>query len=208
GLQDECGLGLRLREAWDRYSLPTAVTEVHHGCTREQQLRWLAEAWRTAEDVRGQGVELEAVTFWSAVGAVDWRSLITREDHVYDVGAMDVRGPVPRPTALARAAAALGAGQEYDHPVLSTEGWWRRPERFYEWCRSEAHPPPFEGQPILITGGTGTLGQAFARIAAHRGLAHRLTLRAELDICDPESIAAAIRRIRPWAIVNAAGYVR
>lgn len=32
--------------------------------------------------------------------------------------------------------------------------------------------------------------------------------RAELDICDPTSIAAAIDRVRPWAVINAAGYVR
>jgi dTDP-4-dehydrorhamnose reductase len=60
----------------------------------------------------------------------------------------------------------------------------------------------------LITGGTGTLGQALARIAAQRGLAHRLTTRAELDISDPDSIKAAIEKIGPWAIVNTAGYVR
>src|SRR5215217_6566562 len=32
-----------LTEAWERYRIPIAVTEAHLGCTREQQLRWLAE---------------------------------------------------------------------------------------------------------------------------------------------------------------------
>ncbi|HKG81238.1 MAG TPA: hypothetical protein VKA78_17505, partial [Pyrinomonadaceae bacterium] len=32
-----------LREAWERYRLPLAVTEVHLGCTREEQLRWVKE---------------------------------------------------------------------------------------------------------------------------------------------------------------------
>jgi len=63
-------------------------------------------------------------------------------------------------------------------------------------------------QPILITGATGTLGQAFRRVCRIRGL-HALTLdRAALDIADPTSIAQALRQHRPWAVVNAAGYVR
>ena len=43
----------RLREAWERYGIPLAITEVHHGCTRDEQLRWFAEVWRTAEAGRG-----------------------------------------------------------------------------------------------------------------------------------------------------------
>jgi dTDP-4-dehydrorhamnose reductase len=65
-----------------------------------------------------------------------------------------------------------------------------------------------QARPILITGATGTLGQAFARICAHRGLKHVLTTRAELDITDEASIAAALERYKPWAIINAAGFVR
>jgi dTDP-4-dehydrorhamnose reductase len=63
-------------------------------------------------------------------------------------------------------------------------------------------------QPILITGATGTLGRAFARLCGERYLAHHVTSRAELDIADPGSVAAAIDRFEPWLVVNAAGYVR
>ena len=37
-----------LREAWDRYGLPVALTEVHNGCSREEQLRWMRDAWQAA----------------------------------------------------------------------------------------------------------------------------------------------------------------
>jgi dTDP-4-dehydrorhamnose reductase len=203
----DTGIGPRLREAWDRYRIPIAVTEVHHGCTRDEQLRWFAEVWKTAGQLREEGMDLRAVTLWSLFGNVDWRSLLTREDGVYDVGAFDARAPEPRPTVIATAAKAYAKGEDFDHPVLDTPGWWRRPERLYPWhgrCKELGG----HGRKLLITGATGTLGQAFARIAEHRGLPFCLTSRAELDITDEASIAAAIARYQPWAIVNTAGFVR
>jgi dTDP-4-dehydrorhamnose reductase len=62
--------------------------------------------------------------------------------------------------------------------------------------------------PILITGANGTLGRAFARLCKERGLDYRLLSRAELDIADEDSIDRALALYQPWALVNAAGYVR
>lgn len=62
--------------------------------------------------------------------------------------------------------------------------------------------------PLLITGATGTLGRAFARLCDERGLDYRLLSRAEMDIASEASIESALARYQPWAIVNAAGYVR
>jgi dTDP-4-dehydrorhamnose reductase len=159
--------------------------------------------------VRGEGVDLRAITIWALFGSVDWRSLITRDDGVYDVGAYDVRSPAPRPTAIARATAAFASSAGFDHPVLDSPGWWRRPQRLYPWCAgARARAEAGDGRKLLITGATGTLGGAFARVAGHRGLPFVLTGRAELDLCDERSIAAALERHRPWAVVNAAGFVR
>jgi dTDP-4-dehydrorhamnose reductase len=63
-------------------------------------------------------------------------------------------------------------------------------------------------QPILITGATGTLGRAFARLCAERYLTCHVTSRAELDIADPDAVAATLDRVEPWLVINAAGYVR
>ncbi|HEV2079850.1 MAG TPA: family 1 glycosylhydrolase [Allosphingosinicella sp.] len=203
----QTGFGPRLREAWERYGIPMAITEVHHGCTRDEQLRWFAEVWETAGSLVEEGMDLRAVTLWSLFGNVDWRSLLTQKDGVYDVGAFDTRSPQPRPTALAKAAAAYGHGRDFDHPVLDTTGWWRRPERLYPWngrCRS------FEpgGRKLVITGATGTLGRAFARICEHRGLPFCLTTRDELDITDARSVKRALKQHKPWAVINSAGFVR
>lgn len=63
-------------------------------------------------------------------------------------------------------------------------------------------------QPILITGAPGTLGRAFRRVCRIRGL-HAVTLdRAALDIAEAGAIEKALRHYQPWAVVNAAGYVR
>jgi dTDP-4-dehydrorhamnose reductase len=63
-------------------------------------------------------------------------------------------------------------------------------------------------RPILVTGGTGTLGRAFHRLCSERGLVSVVTRRDELDIADPDSVAAALDRFAPWLVVNTAGYVR
>ena len=208
-LKPQLGPGQRLRETWERYGIPIAVTEVHHGCTREEQVRWLHEVWSAAEKERRRGADIRAVTVWALFGAVDWRSLLTRREGTYDVGAFDTRSESPRPTLVAKSAAKLGRGKKFDHPLLDLPGWWKRPGRTHARPRYDTLPAKAAGaRPILITGGTGTLGQAFARICAHRGLAHVLTTRADLDITDEASIAAALERYKPWAIINTAGFVR
>lgn len=63
-------------------------------------------------------------------------------------------------------------------------------------------------RPLLIAGAHGTLGRAFGRICHTRGLVAAELGRAELDIADPASVEKALARHRPWAVVNAAGYVR
>jgi dTDP-4-dehydrorhamnose reductase len=210
------GLAGVLREAWQRYGRPLAVTEAHLACTREEQLRWLDDVWQTAQQARTEGIDVRAVTPWALFGSFDWDSLMTNVRGHYEPGAFDVRGPVPRPTALARLIADLAAGREPGcvH-LLATPGWWRRPERLV-YPRAAAAPerterrgaPAKPDRPLLITGARGTLGQALGRICGLRSLACVVLARDELDIADPASVAAALTRYRPWAVVNAAGYVR
>lgn len=210
------GLEGALRETATRYSLPIAVTEVHNGCTREEQMRWLLEAWRTAERLRGEGLPIQAITAWSLLGAYDWDSLLTRNDNRYEPGVFDLRGGAPRRTALADLMLALSSSKA-PHPIAETPGWWRRDLRleYAPVSRIALGPnaplrPDVRGafRPILIAGATGTLGQAFARACQWRGLDYVLTDRRGMDLCDTASIAAALDRERPWAVINATGFVR
>jgi len=206
-LEADTGIGPRLREAWERYGIPMAITEVHHGCHRDEQLRWFAEVWNTASALREEGVDLRAVTLWSMFGNVDWRFLLTERNGFYDTGVFDARGEKPRPTAVAAAAKAYARGEEFDHPVLDSPGWWRRPPRLYPW-NGRCKPLDWGGRKLLVTGATGTLGNGFARACDERALPFCLTARGELDIGDDASIAAALEAHQPWAVINTAGFVR
>lgn len=220
-----------LRETWDRFGVPMAVTEVHLGCTREEQMRWLCEVWQAANLVHSQGCDLRAVTVWSLFGAYNWNSLVTRDDHFYEPGVYDVRGPLPRPTALANMVEGLIQGNLPDHPLIETHGWWRRPERFLhteEATRCALHEPTTPGvlkqnhelgapggqtprstlRPLLITGATGTLGRAFARMCEVRGIHYQLLGRKDLDIADCVSVETVLDIWKPWGVINTAGYVR
>ncbi|HEX8294247.1 MAG TPA: family 1 glycosylhydrolase, partial [Pyrinomonadaceae bacterium] len=198
-----------LAEVWERYRLPVAVTEAHMGCTRDEQIRWLADVWSDACAVRAGGADVLAVTAWALFGSFDWNSLVTRDAGHYEPGAFDVRSPRPRPTATAHMIRDLARGGEHEHPALSAPGWWRRLDRLtYAPRRQRARRAQTSGPLLLITGATGTLGAAFARAAESRSLPHRLLSRREMDIADPASVERALEGADAWALVNAAGYVR
>lgn len=201
----------RLREVWERYRLPIAVTEAHLGGPRDDQLRWLQQMWQAARKLRHEGADIRAVTVWSIFGCMDWNSLLMQDRGFYESGVFDVRGKHVRPTALAGAVASLAKKGRFDHPVLDGPGWWQRADRFF--ALPEQPPPAPQAvkavqRILVITGGTGTLGRALSRICEHRSLAHALLTRADMDIADECSVEKALSIRRPWAVINAAGYVR
>ncbi|WP_204376102.1 family 1 glycosylhydrolase [Hymenobacter coccineus] len=125
------GLENLLREAWNRYRRPLAITESHLGCTREEQLRWLHQTWEVANRLRASGVDLRGLTVWSLLGAFDWDNLLTQDGASYEPGVFDVRSGQPRPTALYPMVQGLIQRGHYAHPVLAGPGWWQRDVRFY-----------------------------------------------------------------------------
>lgn len=199
-----------LHELWDRYHLPLAITEVHLGCTREEQVRWLLEAWDAARLARAEGVDVRAVTAWGAFGLVGWDQLVRTGEGAREIGLFDVRSSPPRPTALARVARALATGDEVDAPY-GGPGWWRRPDRLHGHPPIEAPdpgvrprlplPPPRPARALLVTG----IG-AFARVVIERCRVRGLDVAGlPWDAVESEGIEAVLDRLRPWAVVHAAG---
>ncbi|WBQ19396.1 MULTISPECIES: SDR family oxidoreductase [Sphingobium] len=212
------GFGGALREAWERYGLPLAVTEAHNGCTREEQMRWTKAAWDDAQALRAQGIDIRAITSWALFGSQGWNTLLTARG-AYEPGAYDGRADIPRPTAICSLLRSLATAGPPDHVVLQGEGWWRREARLTQGrifrpasarehdltrsLRSVSALPP-----VLIVGATGTLGQAMGRACAERNIFHAMSGRSDLNLLDMGSIIGALEHYRPWLVINAAGWVR
>ena len=124
------GAGAVLRQAWERYGLPVAITEAHLGCSdRLEQPRWLAEVWREAESARRAGVDVRGVAAWALLGSFDWCHLCTHHGGDYEPGVFDVSRGTRHTTPLTELVQRLAKGLPPDRNAL-TRGWWRAPERF------------------------------------------------------------------------------
>ncbi|MDB5017988.1 MAG: sugar nucleotide-binding protein [Mucilaginibacter sp.] len=199
-----------LKEAWERYHLPMAVTEVHLYCTREEQMRWLNLLWTAASQLKEEGVDIRAITAWALLGSFGWNRLLTQPNGDYEPGVFDLCRGKLRPTALAQMIAGYNLKQEFNHPVINNNGWWQRECRviFGDKVLLEAGNNLDNVQPLLIIGKTGALADAFARICGLRGIVYKLVGRDELNITDPSEIENVILKTNPWAIINTAGFLR
>ena len=206
------GIGGVLREAWNRYEIPLAVTEAHLGCTREEQIRWLWDVWQTVEALRREGVDARAVTAWALLGSYDWNSLLTRFEGHYEPGVFDARSEPPRSTALTRLIKELSAGQKPTHPALASPGWWQRPKRALYAASVQADCFPAKNtfsfaepaRPLLIIGSDSVTGSAFARLCDHRGLERRELPAHHAAVTRLDALQATLEREKPWAVIYAA----
>lgn len=199
------GLSTLLKEAWQRYKLPMAVTECHLSCTREEQLRWLKEVWDKCCFLKKEGIDIKAVTAWSLLGAYDWNSLLTRDQNYYESGVFDISNRQIRPTALHKMIRSLAGTGDYQHPLFASKGWWHKQNNTD--CKShEAGKQKII--PLLIIGKTGTLGNAFIKICEQRSIPFIALGRQDIDILNEDSIRLVIEKYKPWAMINATGFVR
>lgn len=210
--KEESGPAVLLREAYEHLQLPLAITECHLHSTREEQMRWFNEMWETVNDLKEEGVDIRALTAWAIFGLHGWNKLVTEPGGTYEPGVFNLSTGYPRPTALARLIQVLTKRKVYYHPVLETEGWWKRdtrtlyPAANVVLMKSRKHTP--KCQPVVILGKSGTLGAAFSKICIERNIHHILLSREDVDITDGETMEQVIQELHPWAIVNAAGYVK
>lgn len=205
--EEPAGILPVLREAWKRYGRPVAVGEAHLGSTREEQLRWLRDVWRSVETARAEGIDVRAVTTWSVFGAYDWNTLVTRDAGYYEPGAFDVRGERVRPTAIATMVRALATGEAFDHPALDGDGWWTRRDRWTYPVVGNASPIP-SAEPsvrarrarprrrLLFTGEDGATLTALERIADVRRLDHAAATGETDGRLDLDGV---------WAVIDVAG---
>ncbi|HEV7347074.1 family 1 glycosylhydrolase [Telluribacter sp.] len=210
-LDEPSGPYTLIREVWERYQSPLAVTEVHLHCTREEQVRWFFGMWKTACQLKQDGVAIQAITAWALLGSFGWNNLLTDPPGDYEPGVFKLMENELKPTALARLIPQLICQEGCQHPILEGEGWWQSEKRFL-YQRSDQPglrtlQKKVRTRPLLILGKTGTLGEAFVRVCTIRGIYFKALGRAELDITNREALKKVLKQLDPWAVVNATGYV-
>jgi len=124
------GINMLLKECWDRYQLPIAVTEAHINCDFDSQIRWFAEIRNACIDQIGQGADIRAVTAWALFGAFGWNELLTKANGDYESGVFDISSGQPVVTPMAEYLINLSEDPEYIHLVEKERGWWHRDDRF------------------------------------------------------------------------------
>ncbi len=206
-----CGLEVLLKEAWNRYHLTLAITEVHMNCGREHQLRWLKQIWDVVCNLKMGGIDIKAVTAWSLLGSYGWNSLLTGNMNHYEPGVFVIRNGKPYETAVAKMLRSLSINKQYHHPLVEQPGWWETDSRFIH-SKDKTGIPSIQkktkASPILIVGKNGTLASAFAKVCEQRHI-HSISLsRCEMNGADERQVEKIIEREKPWAVINASGYVR
>lgn len=212
---DSCSLYPLLKEVWERYQLPMAITEVHLGGHREEQLRWLKECWNTSKQLHADNINIKAITVWSLLGSFDWNSLVTRNDNFYESGVFDVRGGSLRPTALSAIVKELIRDNAFDLPILNKPGFWQREDRFFEHYQ---HSRPRElsadgesdalshGSPILIIESDSILCASFIACCQSRSIHYLRVSLGQSDLPVGMNIRAMIERYKPCGIINTTVY--
>lgn len=208
-IPEQTGIMVLLKELWQRFNIPIAITEAHLNCSREEQLRWFKEIWDICNILKNEDINIKAVTAWSLLGGFGWNKLLTSKSGEYETGVFDVRSGQPRPTAMVDLIKSLSRNEDYNHPLILEKGWWHQPERFYHFKQIKSNINIIKkNKTLLIIGKTGALGYAFSHICSMRNITHVALTRRELNITQPVEIEKIIEQYKPWAIINASGYVK
>ncbi len=189
-----------LTEAWWRYKIPVALAECQLVCTREQQMKWLYQHYKIAENLRRQGIPVAAVTAWGLLGAVDWNSLICVNTGQYESGAFEAGPTQLRSTALATMIRTLAKGNDHYHPALDGKGWWQpnRASAFYSQTSLRAG----SGKRLVIIDNNSGLGNLFRYLCDERDLSYMIIPLAATDHSSYEKLAMQIDNCSPWAVLN------
>lgn len=127
-LAEPSGLYPLLKEAWKRYDLPLAITEVHLNSSPSEQLRWVQYISEAVERLQQEGADIRAITLWALTGAYGWDKLLADpQKGTYESGLLDLRegdlGETEFKKLLLGVLHSTASGQPC-HP-----GWWEQPGR-------------------------------------------------------------------------------
>lgn len=202
----QTGPQVLLKEAWERFKLPIAVTECHLHCTPEEQMRWYHHMWTALNQLKNDGADIRALTAWAIFGTFGWNNLVTKPGGMYEPGVFNLRSGKPEPTAISKMIHGLAKNQVYNHAVLETAGWWKQEKRIaYPDNTVFINPKTnfaYQAQPILIIGEKGLLGPGFKPVCEERKIYCLHLPLSNLNWNDPVQSEKLICELNPWAIIN------
>ncbi len=117
-----------LKESWERYKIPLAITEIHIHGAPEEQIAWFGYIWNTCLQLKREGVDIRAATAWAMFGSYGWSKLLTENPGEYERGVFDVSSGRPLATPYTDFLARLAREPKMVHANVG--GWWERSERF------------------------------------------------------------------------------
>ncbi len=120
-MEEPCGPGVLLKEAWEHLQLPLAITECHLNGHCEHQTEWINYVLHAIKRVKKEGVDIRALTIWALFGSYGWNCLVTKPYGCYEQGVFNVSSGFPQPTALATAVQDLVRYKEHRHVELDRE---------------------------------------------------------------------------------------
>lgn len=130
-LNEPSGLKVLLKEVWERFQIPVAITEAHLNCTRDEQLRWFKYVYDCCLEVKEE-VKIIAVTAWSLLGAFGWDKLLTEPPGNYECGVFKIVNGEVKPTAMVALIKSLAEKGVCYHSLFEKKGWWEREERYFK----------------------------------------------------------------------------
>lgn len=194
-----------LKEVWERYKLPIAITESHLHCTREEQMRWFNKVLRDARKLQKEHVDIRAVTAWALLGSFGWNCLLRQPYGDYEAGVFDVSSGAPRPTALSAVIRQASMGIEPEHPLLKQKGWWERDNRiiYQKTIPLKAPKSTLRGPVLVIVAKPGIMNSTFSTLCEQRNIPYKILRRDELQLTSKSTPGDLVSGQKIWAIVDA-----
>ena len=125
---DSFGPEVLIRECWERYNIPIAITEVHIHGSPEEQIAWFNYIRKACLHLIEKGVNIRAITAWALFGSYGWSKLLTEHKGEYERGVFEVCSGELTPTAYTDYLKAI-----IRNPAAHSEqltGWWEKDRRF------------------------------------------------------------------------------
>ena len=118
-----------IRECWERYNIPIAITEVHIHGIPEEQIAWFNYIREACLQLIADSVNIRAITAWALFGSYGWSKLLTEHKGEYERGVFDVCSGELMSTAYTKFLKAL-IRNPASVQVRPQQGWWKEEDRF------------------------------------------------------------------------------